>query len=784
MKTYQFILTLVLLSYCSTQATETCSSNFKDSIDDICAKIGDNCERDNYGCYRRGCSNAKTSEDCILTLPNSSGTSLHLDKCAWVPRSSAPGYHCTEAKKTCDDYNIFGNEYIHDGGDTCSNLQSLNNREKCALEANDKDKCVSHYANCSMITNSNTCNNIDNYRTNFVSDFSVQCFWNNTDGKCHPKKRECEAINGISSLNITNNNEIKCSDFDAGNDKCIYFKGRCRKEKVFCKDLSKSQCLTFNSPPISNIRFYNMPLNNNDYDYTQKCVWNENSDECQADAIICSDYDRNEDMCKIMSNCVYDTNSKKCNKKYDTCKSYSDEETDKNRTKCQNSTNINEQCNYILRTDECKAKETYNTCGDYNKEEGPKDKIICESIRSTNPPYYCVLDKDNECVERVLNCSEVYDKEDCLHIAKASDPNKKCAYKSGKCVEEYIRCEDFEYDTNSYSFSQDCIDIKLYNGLQCEPESNRCKTRNKKCREANSKEECKLIAKTGVSNPERKVCEYFGNQCSETFKYCSDYRGTNSTECYNIIPYDQYGEKIDEFSKCVFEEGKCQRVPKNCSDADDNPILCAEISPYIKDNSTKYCRYNKYKNDTYKNKCIEDYKTCESYRETSTNGFDTEIIDKATICYNIIPQGYNKGICKFTKDERDGIYKCVSYNNCSAFDEKIEEYSELCNNQSNKECSYKSSSATCENIERTCNEIRFNTADTGSEEYCNKFEASKPFKKCSLKEDKSGCEEKYIELDFSTAASSYKNPPGSESVESSEIVKGIHLIMILLCLLF
>ena len=64
------------------------------------------------------------------------------------------------------------------------------------------------------------------------------------------------------------------------------------------------------------------------------------------------------------------------------------------------------------------------------------------------------------------------------------------------------------------------------------------------------------------------------------------------------------------------------------------------------------------------------------------------------------------------------------------------------------------------------------------------MEASEPYKKCVLKEDKSGCEEIYRELDFSTAYISYTPPDNTTQGNSSGFIRnGIHLIIALLILL-
>ena len=342
----------------------------------------------------------------------------------------------------------------------------------------------------------------------------------------------------------------------------------------------------------------------NEFNYFQKCVWDSTASyKCFETDRKCSDYNPNiegdDERCfkfKTSDDSKYEcafeiteSGTKRCYEKYKTCKIYNDNTFGKSRSGCQNSQlnlNIEKECDYILGKDVCQDKKNYTTCSEYN-ETGEKDRIICESIKSPTNNLYCVLDKDDQCVEREPLCSEVSDQEECLHIAKASDANKKCAYDGSKCYEEYIRCEDY---LGTYSYN--CTNIRLYNGQQCEFDfqSNRCRTRNKFCLEARTEEECQLMKKAniGVSDSNRKVCGIYsystseidgaGNSfsvdhyCEETFKYCSDYKGDDDDFCERIKPYDVTGVKIDTHYKCIMENYKCQKVPKDCGNAGKNPI--------------------------------------------------------------------------------------------------------------------------------------------------------------------------------------------------------------------
>ena len=306
----------------------------------------------------------------------------------------------------------------------------------------------------------------------------------------------------------------------------------------------------------------------------------------------------------------------------------------------------------------------------------------------------------------------------------------------------------------------------LYNGQRCYSDLGRCRSIQKTCSEARNADECKLIAKTGVSDLEKKVCAFIGGYCREVFKYCSDYRGTGSTECERITPYDKSGENIDFTSQCKIKSSSigCEKVTKECSVADGNPILCEKISKKIKNNNIKYCAYV---NNQY---CREHYKNCE----------DIVISDVTTdsgVCTSNHPESYfTTGKCVIKDD------KCVTSESCHT----ITPSSDLryfC--ESNPNCSYIYTSSifdyTCNKTEKSCSSIKFYTESEENEALCQSIEVINPNKICSLKSDKSGCEEILKDSSFT---SSSLNTGGSGSSNSSELLtKRVELIIILLSLL-
>jgi hypothetical protein len=445
----------------------------------------------------------------------------------------------------------------------------------------------------------------------------------------------------------------------------------------------------------------------------------------------------------------------------------------------------NTKCVYNIEEDICVTERNYTSCSEY---EGISRKI-CESIIPSTHSK-CILDKDSKCKERALRCSEAFDYESCLYYATATTSNKRCFYDSrsgiqiGKrCYEEYLRCEDYiPINNNNY-----CSNIKLLDGKRCEWDSSRerCITINKTCSEAESKEECNLIAKSGVSNPDKLVCRWLeyddsgdptyetgssgGSStvptyaCRETYKYCSDYRGTVPNFCNNNIkPYNETEDKIDITLKCEYEDGKCERVHKKCSEADGNPVLCALISPKIQDNDIKYCAY-------IDNKCETHFKKCEYWKSSGITG---------RTCSNNKPENYLDSPCATKTDGGKTI--CYTQKVCNVFQDissSLTDYENICHSVE-YDCELSSNGCTTK-TEYDCDDIKFYKDSEENAEICKNKEASLPYKICTLKEDRSGCEE-ILNLSY-TATPLDNTTPGNNA---SSLENRIHIILILLCLLF
>ena len=789
MKTLRLVLIISIIGYCFTQTEEVnCGSIFEGLVKEKCEEMG-------------SCSYNSISKECLETHACTDGNEKDAEVCRRIvppnfnsSKCVPDGTNCKQTPKECSDWNSIGNG-LRITGDNCTLLNAPTNQRCLLVYENDertgrtRQVCKAHHKLCTTIES-----NDNNECTNNIPENPAQkCDWMGTPASCQPVPRNCVDAD-LYYKNKTICPTLAISEADKDTKKCIYKEGNCILEIYSCLDTIPLF--------ISDCEHYT-PLKDNDYDYVKICTYDETKEhelKCKERQRKCDEYYRynyannipteflNEDLCgqleasKDYLRCAFkkEGNTNKCYEEYRNCEDYITNKVETDRDGCESIvlTDKTKKCVYITEEDKCVTRDIYSNCEDYTG----KDKKICESI--VLAPYnrpFCILDKDTKCIERPLFCSEAFSEDDCLKRAKASENNKKCAYHNNKCYEEYLRCEDY-LENNS----TECLGIKLYDGKTCKYETStssnlntyRCRSDYKKCSEANTKEECKLIAKTGVIDTERKVCDFNGG-CIETFKYCSDYReictGTPNTckdFCENKIkPYDESGENIDIGSKCNYEDGVgCQRVPVECKDAGSNPILCETFSQYIKDKDKKYCVF-------YGGTCTIHYKKCEDY-EYST--------DTPTCEGNII-EGYKIGACV---SESTG---CVEKKDCSLFTRPSSFtaespttsslfYTELCESI-NPNCTY-SINAKCIFEEKKCSDTKFYSDNENNKEICENMKASEPYKKCVLKEDKSGCKEIYRELDFSTAYISYTPPDNTTQGNSSGFIRnGIHLIIALLVLL-
>lgn len=765
MKPSQLILIFAIFGYCFTDDPDICSTEFEEKLKTECSAIDTTCSLTSFTkrciSYKNDdCSKGDGNEDtCRRTFPSQ----FPLKKCVY----DSANEKCKLEDTVCTDFdNGVNGVFFNNNKNYCAQLKANNDRSSCRFS--DDGKCESHSNYCADLSSSQT-----DCIKNILSNTS-RCFYD-TDNTCKEEPRKCDRE--ISYITEDQCHGLKATDDEK--QKCVYSNGKCKEEYIKCQDIpspSFTRCRG-KFPLIQKGNYY-------EYDYSYYCYHFTSESECTQRYTYCTDYDGDDaTICtkKIHAytnrTCLFDPNrsTNKCYSLYKTCQLYNDNVSSKTRADCENIVleDTNKKCIYIRETDKCIEVDNYTSCEEYNG----TDRYVCESIKSPTTHSNCVLDADLTCKERTFPCTEAYNKEDCLFYAKPVDNTKRCAFYDNACHEIYQRCED--YTGND---ADECEDLKLYNGKKCVFESDRCRSKDKICEEALNGDECKLISKTGVSDPNKKVCDYIGfsitptggsptteYRCIENFKYCSDYRGKDQITCENIKPYDETGNYVDETSKCELNDDidndssstdLCQRVSKQCSEA-QNAVQCANISLKIKDNHKKYCVYI---NDI----CVGSYKSCEYvpyYTESDT-------------CIDTIPENYLSSYCVAEPYSLDR-YECTTKKTCDNFDEN--HYANLCR-EIHTNCSYSFVDKTCtmKNI-YYCSDKKFYTASDENEEVCKSLEVTSPNYVCKLKADKSACEEILKDEYYNT----YINSNQQKSSSSAGFIeKGIHLIMALLCLFF
>jgi len=756
MKISHIILTFALITYCLAQEEEEmdeCQQWFDQQLEKNCIAVDSTSCKFNVG-----------DKKCLKTNPCEEGNG-NAELC---PKLIHPDFHkkkcvykddedkCIEANKKCTDYG-YANPDADDSskieieGDTCEQLNPGDEGNRCFYYYDPyiyRYVCLPEFNKCedAPIAPTSKCYN------NIPQDLSKMCRVSNS--ACVERNRTCD-------LSIRNTDKDKCSYMAPSNPKakCIYNSAYHNCEQVYTK------CEDFGTGYYSCLNRIPWLEDKNDFNYFYKCFPKQNegsttSYECVEERRNCTEYDGDDEATCISlrasdpdKRCVFNgtKTSGKCYEEYKSCKIYNDK-IGKIRENCEAIKLLepNQKCIYIYENDTCLVVNNYTTCEEYKG----TDRTVCESIISPTTNASCVFEKDSICKEREFVCSQATNEEDCVYFAKASVSGKKCEWNGSSCLEVYETCDNLVEDNIT---SITCSLTYLYNGRKCYSDLGRCRSiQMTSCGQAQSEKECKLIAKTAVTDPDKKVCDYISGSCIENYKYCSDYRGTNYIECQRIKPYDETGNNIDYTSKCQMINNKCQKETKTCNEAGNNPSLCAAISPKIKDNHIKYCAH------TDGHRCRERYKYCEN-------------ITNLDECEDNQPQNfYRTGKC-IKKDD-----KCVTREDCyshSYFDKE-----DLC--ESNYNCTWVSENICTKKKELTCSGIKFLSESEENMEVCSSIQVSNPNKVCVLKADKTGCEEvlKYVSTPYYNGTSNSNT--GSRGENSSEFMtKGINLIIVMIALL-
>ena len=794
----KLILIFALIGFCLTEDTDQCYSDFKDFLDDECEAINTNCK---YFISIKKCTEPKsvctggTSSTCSSIIP----TDFNTKKCKW------DGAACNEVDKLCEDYDSTW-------GDTCSGLKVESGKgDECRLSYS--KKCTPHFDSCTSITKQDQCVN------NILAEPTQKCIWKNN--ACTQEQRSCD--DSYHELDSTDCPNLKATD---SKKKCFYLNKACGEYYEKCEDYEgKNKTICENLKPINSGK--------NGFDISKNCTFDDSSKICKTTDIMCEEYilkgAEDNRTCFLLATsdihkkCIYDYEIGSCREDYLSCQEYNDlTNVQKKKEICENITldDVTKKC--VFKDNACSI--TNKECSDYKsyepkenctkistvlsdptkktcKFDGSKciedyisctsykgqDKETCESIMVSNGK--CFLEKDIDCKQKELSCSEAKTESDCWYVAKAENSRKFCFYYGDQCIEMYSACENYL----GY-YKQECEAIVTLKGTSCVFQSPNCISIIKSCSEALNYIDCLAInelnayykndpSKSRLWEPAKMICDYDSTTgCFENYKYCNDYTGTDAAVCEKIKPYTTKTNPDsttvtgpDSSYKCVYNEKTgCGRQLLKCSEA-KTPSACRDISKLLQEVSDpkKYCLF-------FNGTCTEQYYECSEYKKNV----------QKEVCQAIIPNNYKMKHCLY-KDENDKI-SCVEADNvCESFD--VDRYKYECTKKS-PFCSY--SEGICSTVAKACSDIVFPLEFEGDKaKTCSGIKVENENKICSLSSDKTKCEEvdKPSEKEETPASSNSGTTPqnnqNSESQEDSSDsskllqLKGIKLILTLLNLL-
>jgi hypothetical protein len=422
----------------------------------------------------------------------------------------------------------------------------------------------------------------------------------------------------------------ECSDFDdaksfacrsvileASGKSCVYINDECKEQIAECDlytgtEASECEAIIPHSDP-----------------YRTKCVFKDQ--KCQSEEkTSCSDYKsgQTESFC----NRIPQSDGASCHLENNECKSY--------YAYCEaNGAQNKETCESI------KLKNPYKYCS-FSTEKGcetkQKEGITCSSFESGQDLKYCEgieLENGKHCVFYNNKCTEYF--EDCNDASEnecnsniPEERNRyKCLYKEGKCTQVQKTCSD--YDKNSYDY---CENIKL------DDEKKECRIINGQCAEADKRTKCSDYQKGEdydycediILSDDKKYCVLTNNECKESYRYCSDYTGTDAEVCNSIITQNS--------GMCVYDNG-CKDKTMKCSEYTsildiEEGLPCTIIHP---SNILKKCTYSNHN-------CNEEDKYCTDFTSYATK----EICEKA-------PTSSKKKKCVLSDDNRSCVEKDGAY---------------------------------------------------------------------------------------------------------------------------
>ena len=589
-----------------------------------------------------------------------------------------------------------------------------------------------------------------------VSDDCKNVFSNATHGclytgnKCELRFKGCSSYTGTDKSVCAN--RVPDNAFENAYHKCELVGNKCEDVLKKCSDYEEG---------ITDCEKLKAEEDN------QRCILNNN--RCESHYKTCSLSGKDQQTCEknIPSDksleCVWEGSV--CNEKPKKCKEtkfYNDDD-------CYG-LEVTDSKNQICLGSDDGCKEQYKTCELYNEKVSNKKREECESLRYDGKNNYKCFFKDGAC-STGTKCSDFTYESGCKGFIP-SDTDKKCSFINGVCKEIYKTCELYdtktkiddkkeadckeikEYDNSGYYkcvFDTDkkscgkqkltkcdhyetgmdesyCYNIYLNDYKQCTIKDNKCVeifTGCPRTAEKLSKENCEAIDLGNYYY----FCRYNekDNGCYERLKDCS--LGKDESSCKSIVLYKEDVGRVytKKSAKCVWEKDSCVENPKVCGDA-QNAAECSLINPT---SSNKKCIY-------LNGQCKEQYEDCNAYNK---NGKETI---EQNVCESIV-LGDTSYKCTFKSGNPNECVQEKKYSTCSEF--KKDDYEYVCTSYGSNppislsidyKCAY--SNSACSEVQKNCLEL--SNEPKVDEEICESAPTSGNNKYCSLKADKSGCEEK------------------------------------------
>ena len=785
MKKKTFIILIFLFALSKCDLSNECTDQY--ILQEFCGKLKSG-STSLPSCYYNGVS----CIDSYKTCSQYTGTSqtecqaidLHDNRFKCVYESN----QCVQKNRTCSEYSATL-------GITCDSLTSEAANSRCVLSAS--GACETHYNDCTAVTDQTKCPN------NLPLDPSYKCVYNNG---CKNEKKKCSEYPTSGAkcwdLEVTEKSNGKSCILDSSNN--------CIEDYKYCEDYKASEIVEATCKAIQPYL-----KDENKIDYSHKCA--KQGNECVTVQKECTD----ETTSAYCNKIIFDNNPNKacvadgstCKEKYLTCEAYtsSTEAICKAITPTDENGNQDYSIKCVIESNKCVSRKRsckddydstiiqnlyYNyekddyclhlTPSDNNNRCAYKSSNACQEVPrsceyySSSSPISCesivIYDEKgkrdyshecetegNSCQKKLVECEGASSSE-CNYI-HLSD-SKKCYYYNSKCIEIPKSCEAYEGNDRIL-----CESIKPYKSgeeidddYHCVLEKDsKCTKKKKVCDYSGTSEV--LCAKQTPSDPSVQVCVLTSPyNCVERYKYCSEYKGSSSSECIAINPYDPETDKVDPYYKCSYKSSKCVKESKKCSDYSGyDPKECSKLDA---EDENKICVLKGAS-------CTAQYKTCDSYKGSSSSD-----------CEGIILSDYTKK-CVFTAASGSVSAKCEQKDKvCSDFSTDLNYYKpNYCLNHSlnsfKYQCNYDTYNYNCEYHENDCDEIKFDNESDATEEKCNELnDEDDELYTCTLKMDKTGCRKIYKSvLEEEKKAEEASNPQGGQS--GSEKLGGKKYQMIL-----